>query len=399
MNLGRIALALAMDKPKGLASVASRGKWYSGTSDGTAIDVTYRSMHEALCDLESLVLMYGNFYNDGRSTNLGVPKINVSIDVDGVTYPLFFDNGNSHKTLPLGARTITDEIRISIKKGTRFFVRTHVLLNTGEKHPTGLTVIGAQNPGEGLMEGDATAGTFTSQNNNPKYAYAPLVILGEPAHRVNFKTVGFCGSSSSTGAGHTNTRVDNFPVGEVGFMQIGALRAGWGYVTAGQNGQKASDFVQLIKRTNQLQMLKNCDLVIVQYSSNDLADSSTTFEVLKENILKIHQVYWNMGIPTAQVTVNPRTTSTDGWTTLQNQTPINANFAPGANSARGKFNAWVMNNNDGIVGIDCNKGWESSPDSGLWAVDPTRTSDGIHPNNNGHGFVAADAVQDYLLAF
>lgn len=382
-----------------LVSVASRGKWYQGSSDGTTNDTTFRSMHEALCDMESIVLMYGNFQIDGRTTDLSQFKMNVSLDVGGKIYPLFFNNGDSHKIVPPGSRTVTDELRVSIKKGTRFFVRTHIVLNAGEKHPIGLTLIGGSNIGEGIMTGDATTGTFTTETPNAKYSYTPLVILGEPSVNSPIKTVGFVGSSSSTGAGHTNVKVDNFPLGEVGYMQTAALRAGWGYVTAGMNGQKASDFADPTKRTNQLQMLKGCDLVIVQYVSNDLSTASTTFEMVRSNLLSIHQVFWDMGIPTAQVTVNPRTTSTDGWKTLENQTPINTNFGPGASSERGKFNHWVMNNNDGIVGIDPNVGWESSPNSGLWGVDPVTTGDGIHPNNYGHDNSAADAVMNYLLNF
>lgn len=398
MDFGRIALALAMKKDKRNVSVASRGKWYQGSSAGTAVDVTFRSMHEALCDLDSLVLMYGNFYQDGRTTGLAPLEINVSVDVDSKTYPLFFNNGEAKKIIALGASALSDELRISIKKGTRFFVRTHIHLNAGEKHPTGLTLLGGQNVGEGIMTGDATTGTFTSETPNPLFAYAPLVILGEPSRQRPFKTVGLCGDSISTGAGHTNASVDGKPVGDLGFMQIGALRAEWGYVTAGMNGQKASDFADPSKRTNQLKMMKDCDLVIVEYGTNDLA-AGRTFEQLRADILSIHKLYWSMGIPTAQTTIAPQTTSTDAWATLENQAPVNMHTAGGEESTRSKINNWIRSNTDEIICIEIADLWESSRNSGLWGVDPKLTNDGVHPNNTAHDNAAANAVRDYLLSF
>ena len=381
-------------------SVASRGKWYDGTSAATTAsdaDITFRSMHEALCDLDSLILMYGNFYQDGRTTNLGVFPINVSVTVGNATYPLFFDNGEPAKKMSLGTRALTDELKISIKKGTRFFVNTHAVSVVGERRPKGLTIIGSSNPGEGIMPGDATTGAFTSTNNNPYYAYGPMVILGQPSRLKPFKTVGICGDSISQGAGHTNNSVDGKPVGEVGYMQIGAMRAGWGYVSAGMNGQKASDFAEAGKRVQQLQMMQDCDLVIIEYGTNDLADASRTFEQIKEYLLSIHQTFWSMGIPTAQTTISPQTNSTDSWDTLEKQTAKNSSFAPGPDSVRGRLNRWVMNNEDGVKGIDVNPAWESAPESGLWGVSPKSTGDGVHPNNYGHGNYAANTVKEFLL--
>jgi lysophospholipase L1-like esterase len=382
---------------RGQISTASRGKWYDKVSNGTDVDVTYRSMHEALCDFHGIRLMYGNFYNDGRTTNLSAYTINVSIDVDGVTYPVFFDNGATNKTVKLGARVLSDEIMIHVKKKTRFFVRTHVTVGVGEKYPVGLTLAGGSNNGEGIMPGDVTAGTFTSTTPNPLFALTPLSIYAKPSRLHDFKTVGLCGDSISVGAGHTVNSVDGRLAGEVGFLQIGAMRAGWGYVSIGMNGQRASDFVDPSKRLNQLQMAKDCDFVIVEYGTNDLSVANKTFEQLKTDLLTIHQTYWSMGIPTAQTTIAPRTNSTDGWSTLENQTPINANTVGGESSVRSRINNWIRNNTDGIRCIEIADIWESSRNSGLWAVSPKHTTDGIHPNNYGHDNAAANAVRDFLL--
>lgn len=388
---------MAMKKSKKPVSAISRSKYYSTTSDGTKVDLTYQSKHEVLMNCYGLILAYGNFYNDDRTTDLAPYTVNVSIHYKGVTYPLTFDNGNNTKRVELGSLVYTDPLPINMELGDTFHVRTHVVQNTGEKHPRGLLLFSSPNQ-EGASDGDTT-GTAAAVTPTPGtlYGLTPLALFATPAANAKQKVVGFVGSSSSVGTGRSNTVWNGHPQGDLGYLQIGAFMAGWSHLNLGMNGQKASDFAQFAKRRSRVQLAKDCDLVIVQYASNDLSSASTTFEDLRADLLTIHKLFWDMGIPTAQTTVNPRTNSTDGWTTLQNQTPINANFAPGPDSTRGKYNRWTMKNTDGIKGIDCNPGWESAPESGLWRVSPKATDDGIHPNTFGHDNAAAEAVRDFLL--
>lgn len=382
-----------------LKATVSRGKYYSAVSDGTNVDLTYQSTHEILEDCHGLVLTYGNFHTDDRTTDLSPYTLDVSVFHNGVNYPIFFDNGNTSKWFAVGAIGDSDPLKIHFKKGDLIRVRSHVVQEAGQKHPRGLLLFSSPNK-EGYTLGSTTAiPTEVTPIAGTLYGLTPLVLRATPTTAAaDFKVLGIVGSSSSVGTGRGNTVLEGHPQGEIGFLQIAAMRAGWGYVSAGVNGQKASDFVSPAKSRSRMGMLEGCDLIAVQYASNDLSDANMTFETLRSNLLKIHQTFWNMGIPTIQVTVNPRTNSTDNWATLENQTPINANFAAGTNSARGKYNAWVMNNTDGIVGVDCSAAWESSPNSGLWAVTPEKTTnDGIHPNTYGHDNGAAHAVTRYLL--
>lgn len=399
MDLGKIALALAMERPKGLVSVASRGKWYDKASNGTTDkDLTYRSVHEVLCDCTGIVVMYGNFFNDGRTTGLTPVTLKITIDSGGITYPFQWDNGNMGKVLHPGARALSDVLRISLKKGDRVHIRTHGKVEDGGKYPLGLTVVGGSNPGEGVMEGDATTGTFTSNTPNAVFAYTPLAIYGTSSPSAGrFKTVGISGDSISVGAGRSIGSVDGRPAGEVGFLQIGAMRAGWGYVSVGMNGQKASNFGPA-NRINQLEMVKDCDLVIVEYGTNDFSSTGITYEKVKADLLGVHRAYWDMGIQTVQTTIAPRTNSTDNWATLENQTPAYEATSGSPGSIRSRINDWIRNNTDNIRHIEIADVWESARNSGLWKVNPSLTSDGIHPNNQGHDNAAANAVRDYLLA-
>jgi len=404
VDFGRVALArLAnLHQPKRSVPAISRGKYYSTTSDGTNTDITYQSKHEVLADCYGLVLVFGNFYNDGRTIDLAPYDLKLSIYYNGNVYPLTFNKGDMVRRVDVGALVATDPLPdVTFKKNDVFWVRAHILQKPGEKHPRGLLLFSSPN-NEGYTVGDATAkaGAVTPVAGT-LYGLTPLALYATPtAAESSFKTIGIVGSSSANGTGRANTVWEGHPQGEIGYLQMGAMMAGWGYLTAAMNGQRAADFANMTRRGKRVELLESCDLVVVQYASNDLSDAHRTFESIRDDLLTIHRLFWDRGIKTVQVTVNPRTNSTDGWATLEKQTPINEHFGPGANSTRGKLNAWIMNNTDDVVGVDPNAGWESSPESGLWKVSPQKaTDDGTHPNTFGHDNAAASAVRDYLLTF
>lgn len=375
----------------------SRNRYYGSNSDGVNVDVTYISKHISQTDSFGLKLEYGNYYIDDRISDLHPFKLNISAYINGVVYPMYFNNGDPEKLMSLGSTVITDELPIVLRKGDEIYIRSHVLQEPGQKHPRGLTLVSTSN--EGWVAGDQTANTKMITTTPGQYfGYSPMALYSKPSPNAQIKTLGIVGSSSSIGVGRGNYPWKNEPAGDIGYLQIGALEAGWSYCTAGVNGQTADSFQSDKAAKSRLAMLKNCDMVAVQYVSNDLANTDFNFTRIRDNMLKIHDRFWKMGIPTFQLTVNPRTTSTDGWKTLENQTPLNSNFAPGPDSTRGQFNRWTMDNTDGIIGIDVAPGWESSPESGLWKVSTQTTGDGIHPNREGHEGYAMTAVRDFLLA-
>ena len=108
----------------------------------------------------------------------------------------------------------------------------------------------------------------------------------------------------------------------------------------------------------------------------------------------------------SQATFKPYTSSTDGWVTVENQTP------GGVNPTRLAWNAWLRDGAPLIAGAAAATGTtdpaavrvgsaghpldavlevadalESSRDSGVWT--PGYTSDGLHPNPTGHAAAAA----------
>jgi hypothetical protein len=86
-----------------------------------------------------------------------------------------------------------------------------------------------------------------------------------------------------------------------------------------------------------------------------------------------------------QVTIPTRATSTDGWTTLENQTVTNGG------AERLELNDWIRTLPEGLDGyFELADLIESSRDSGKWRTFETEnyiTDDGTHPNDNGHMWI------------
>ncbi len=92
------------------------------------------------------------------------------------------------------------------------------------------------------------------------------------------------------------------------------------------------------------------------------------------------------GLKVAMSTITPRTTSSDGWTTVANQTET---LAAGAGLVRKAANAWIRAGASGLCDlvIEAADAVETSRDSGLWKADTTigpYTIDGLHPSYTGH---------------
>lgn len=126
---------------------------------------------------------------------------------------------------------------------------------------------------------------------------------------------------------------------------------------------------------------------IVEYGTNDLTSATVANITTWLNI--IHAAI-KTAIPTAKVyqtTIIPRTTSTDGWTTTGNQTPVTG-FTGGAGSNRATLNAAIRS----LTGFASLTGFlemadalESTRNSGLFVAGASHTdvqSTGSHTSQN-----------------
>jgi lysophospholipase L1-like esterase len=178
-------------------------------------------------------------------------------------------------------------------------------------------------------------------------------------------------------------------------MQIGAMRAGLGYVSLGMNGQRSDGFINNARR-NRMMLAQRCDKAVVEYGTNDL-ENGTTLENIKSYLSNIWEALHVRGVKQIyQTTIVPRTTSTDNWATTTNQTPTKAATSGGPDSTRTLLNEWIRSKPSPYLAgiIDIAPATEYGVNTGLWL--PNKTPDGIHPNTQTHQAMAdilADAVR------
>jgi len=209
--------------------------------------------------------------------------------------------------------------------------------------------------GEGRLQGDHTYTGFRSAGQSAaNSAYWPSVILGKAKKAV--KSVGLIGDSVQAGTG------DHGYAGINGGFGVRALTNQllplfslvenpiYPYVKVALGGEKASQFANQFN-TNQysrirLAITELATNVISNYGTNDLSDSLST---IKANILLIAKWYTDRGIKFFQCTLFPRSSSTDGWKTTNNQTPEGG--TPGSN--RTAFNAWIRDSSESGFVAQC----------------------------------------------
>jgi lysophospholipase L1-like esterase len=76
--------------------------------------------------------------------------------------------------------------------------------------------------------------------------------------------------------------------------------------------------------------------VIVNYATNDISPTAN-LSTIKTNLLKMWLYLHNLGLTVYQTTISPKTTSTDNWTTLTNQTVLGS----GQETLRQGINSWL----------------------------------------------------------
>lgn len=389
MDWGRLAFALAAQKEKGTTLPISRCKWYQGIVDGSfgAGQLTFRSRHVALTGCHTVVLEFGNFFQDDDPVRLAncLPfDLTVAIMVEGSTtrfYDVTWNNGKDVKAhFEPGAKIKADPVGMELAEGQSFVVS---MFFEGTKFPYAL--LSQIENGEGVRAGNLLKSTTFSPTKQA--IFSPLAIYATPTD-PRFESVACFGDSISIGANFGEAPFEGYPAGDLGFMQLGAMQSGRGYVSLGMNGQ-AMDGFEPFKRLRRMDIARHCDIAIFEYGTNDLALTTKTIDQIKAYYLDSWKAAKMRGLKVYQTTILPRTTSTDGWATAGNQTPVNDRHGLGSTSMRAILNAWIRTLSsphlDGYIEIA--NIVEPQQDAGVWL--PGTTKDGIHPERATHEQMAA----------
>jgi lysophospholipase L1-like esterase len=212
--------------------------------------------------------------------------------------------------------------------------------------------------------------------------YGPVAVIATPS--VAQPSFALLGDSVINGIGGDITGTD------VGFNpSIKATVHGWaeraigytrgGFVQLGCNGESSILWSVNQRLRNAIAQL-SCTWAWYQMGAND---GGNTLLQMQTYTMDVVRKYHAMGKKIAIGTIVPRTTSSDGWTTLVNQTSA----WPAA--VRTAYNDWVRAGSSGAdTFIECATPVESSFNSGLWKITGL-TADGVHPNAAGSAAIAA----------
>lgn len=316
-----------------LAPVATRtsAAYQSGLSNGTQTSGTSRVSHYITTDCRNLRVAYANIYTPTGGPPLDGPNpITVRMSVEDTA-------GKTHRGWCNGARDVVIppggiawfDVDGAYKAGDRIFTRTYVQVNSGEKWPLSVATNAAAQSGIGEGNSYGTPGTdLTISGTVPQtfaFCYAPAAILGQPLTPV--VTVALIGDSITQG------QADSHNLGHV----VRALNtAGLGYVQLAQKAESAFQFCDPATSGDTRQhVLRGVTHAIEGYGVNDIFNNARTLAQAQASVVAIWYDLARRGIKTWRTTITPKTTSTDGWSTVAGQT------ADAATSTRNSFNDWI----------------------------------------------------------
>ena len=225
-----------------------------------------------------------------------------------------------------------------------------------------------------------TAGTWsaTSRGSNQNVASSPIII-GRPT--LNYPSVIFLGDS--IGASRDDLVGDAY--GNHGFARGLQSASANGHAIPYANLCRSGERASVIANGNaihRMQFLEYASHAFCNHGTND-AQQGRTFAQLKADLTLLWASIRARGVSPWHILLMPRTTSSDSWATVANQTVV-AGFEIGG--VRDQINTWITAQVgtliDGIV--DPNSVVEDQTSHGKWVATGATfyaTTDGIHPTD------------------
>jgi acetyltransferase-like isoleucine patch superfamily enzyme len=335
-----------------------------------------RSRHTARSDIVSLRIIYSNWYVDYQ---LGCEMasaqdafVAASIEYPpGVFHQATWDREKIGR-IPVGDDLVSDEIFVKIRRGSTFFVRTWMNCESGiicaDKWKISDSLHGDYFSASDVTIEDLTMKTVELRGAATEFGIAPTALVSATRHPSAF----IAGDSRAGGLGDLFDGLHG-DKGEIA-RSIGPR---YGYINAGVAGDWLHHASRNFDRRRKL--ARFCSHVILNYGINDLYNGRKANDVLSD--LKLLQQQFD-GLFVIQTTLAPVSTSTDGWSSENNQTPhmCDANRIAFNQAIRAGFSLAHAH-------VDNASAVESARNSGIWSVGQMSqrlTDDGLHPNLHGY---------------
>lgn len=350
-------------------------------SSTTNKQLNSRSIHIARDAITAMSILAGNFYipNSGSRAETGIGG-SITIKM-GIEYPIgttaqrvTWAGGADSITIADLDTALSDMMQLAtpIPNGGRFAIRTFSDSATGVVAcgQSGNTIAGDE--ASEIAVSGLTDKSLTGSIAGANAVYRPLAILG----MTRKASVVLVGDSKTLGVNETYTDLD-LDIGDVARW----IGPNFAYAKVVQQGDRAEYFNA--GHTLRARVFPYASHLICDMGSNDIynaADLATMIGRL-QTIWSDFKAVAPEGAKAFQCTVPGRTSSTDSWATLVNQSLVLSAY----NSNRLLINGALRAPVEGLDGMfEIADYCESSRDSGLWPVTGAAnyaTTDGIHPTN------------------
>jgi hypothetical protein len=357
--------------------VATRGLISDNFNSGMT-QLMSRSVHFATQTISSLKIAIPNWYLPDGTASVetatgGTATVTASVEYPSGTYTQIKFSGSATGTIASGNTLISDYTTVSIPQNAQFWVRIYWQNPSGVIYvstlPTSGLGTGYNGGTTGVVDYTMSNGTIGSTNTY----FPPLAIIG----MTTKSSIIIIGDSRAWGLGDTNADL----LGNFGNLTR-QLGNNFGYTNLAVSGHTLQAW--LSSHAQAASLFIYATHIIDAYQYNDLFTLNITSATAISQATSVQTIVKALGKKIINVTVGPRTTSTDSWATTANQTLYNST----QNTARIAFNTWIRNGSNGEDGyIDIAAFEESYINSGKWAVNGVAnffTSDGIHESTAGN---------------
>lgn len=368
---------------------ATRGN-IAASGGGTGyLQTMTRSGHFMRSSVSKVKLLLGNFYVAGgsnwqESSVGGAITATASIEYPAGTFTQIKLSGSSTFTIPDLSTVVTDYANVSIPAGALFWVRQFWQLTAGGlpyyfgKLNSNMGDAMSVSTSAGVLTDQTMGGTVANTGNSGSGINFPLAVISP----ITIPSVWYCGDSIDDGQG------DNIDAGgDVGITGR-SIGPSFGYSSNCTSG----DMAHFFKTSNSLRKaaLAFCTSAIFGFGRNDFEQNLSNLATFQSDLTTCY-----LGIPgnvkkSFQRTVLPSSSSTDGYTTVGNQT--RSAHATDINN----FNDSIRNGSFGPGNfLDWETALESSLNSGKWIATPSPPycdNQGIHPLPAGIALAVAGNV-------
>jgi hypothetical protein len=378
----------------------------SGLAAGTVQGQSRYNFFTGAAPVSEIRLVYGNWAGPGEAQSVSPANIiidaAIELNAPAMTQPVTW-GGQPTVTIAPGGLAISDALPASAFSTATFpyaafpasgmiWVRTNIVTTNLSQFPFSYTpptgaqafagpAFTSQSTGTGPMTTPAGGASVSAMTT-------PFAILGKFTV-PNMPGFGIIGDSIDAGIGDAS----NLITGN-GYFDRFAYGTDGNYLSPTMNLAIIGEGATIGAYPTRSTLFQYCTTMVSGYGTNNLAGGNTVSSLMTA----LHSLYAQMraaGVSTImQKLIIPRTTSTDGWATAANQTPI-ANFGIGQNRdiANTAMQADVGTLTDAI--FQFNAAVQDPTNTAVWltnGVANSTTVDGIHPSPGGHALMAPIAT-------